>query len=334
MSDTMMRMIELIKKGECISFRRMDLDEAFLAAPLSTLYPIDCVPSSPGPPYPPIQSVPPIIYAILCEKPEFVEFFLSKKVPLDCFCQGWCPLHYASYTRDHRCLEVLLSCDYIQTTIEVSTDSKSYGDENLCNNSLHIAVTNRRYKQVYLLLKDRFIKTQFFYLPEKTCFSPIYVNLQSISRNTPLHISVFNNDKKMCQLLLSFGADPSILNSDRKAPLDLSYDLGYKEVAQVIEKNEDISPEDIIEENHADIPKIDDISPQITINELAKMIFDLRNKLETMEKQPKQYVIPNNIVSSCSICGNIGADTCPNCHKVFCDTCIKKSKHSCMLADK
>lgn len=52
--------------------------------------------------------------------------------------------------------------------------------------------------------------------------------------NTPLWVAVFNEDYKLAQLLISYGANKDNKNSNNKSPLDFAKQTGNEDMINIL----------------------------------------------------------------------------------------------------
>ena len=89
-----------------------------------------------------------VVYAILCEQPDVLKFFLSKFQPdMGMATCGWTPLHFACATRDVSCLRLLLEHKDVQNNINLG-----FGSEVGTTTALHIAVRDDDWDMIQILI--------------------------------------------------------------------------------------------------------------------------------------------------------------------------------------
>ncbi|KAK8838057.1 hypothetical protein M9Y10_036007 [Tritrichomonas musculus] len=171
-----------------------------------------------------------LMYAILCEQNEIVEYILECKNPkVKKYVEGYNCLHLAAMIKDSKCLKLLLQHKWIQDNIDIPLnlpDRQAREDEG--TTALHLAVSNRRYANVFLLLSkmpkarwpqkkanQRTVEEEFEdYMFEYSAD----VNKKSDSGSTPLHIAVSLCDYGMVRILLSAITDIDICDAKGKRP--------------------------------------------------------------------------------------------------------------------
>ena len=80
--------------------------------------------------------------------------------------------------------------------------------------AIHWCVLKGRYDSVKIILEN----------------SKLEINPQDNDGKTPLHYASENNDQKMVELLLQYGADPSVRDEKSKLPLDYTNDANLKKL--------------------------------------------------------------------------------------------------------
>lgn len=207
-----------------------------------------------------------LMYAILCEQEEIVEYILDNKSPdVGKEVEGYNCVHLAAMIKDPRCLKLLLQHEWVQENINEpiklpGTNQK----EGEGTTALHVAVSNRRYANVILLIDDM-PKVRWSQKKDKKNENPkdkegeapndqnaekpaekeaqtieeeeekeadvergsADINKKSASGSTPLYIAVFLRDYKMVRILLSGSPDTSEKSAKDKTPLDLA--IEYKQ---------------------------------------------------------------------------------------------------------
>lgn len=188
-----------------------------------------------------------LMFAILCEQDEIVEYLLDAKNPnVSIKVEGYNCLHLASMIKDPRCLKLLLQHKWIQENIDEPVDFPgANAKEDEKTTALHVAVSNRRYANAILLL-DHLPKPRWKHSLNKTPNleqlnekenleeeetierHPAFINQKSAAGLVPLYIAVFLNDYKMVRILLFFKADPTILCSKDITPIHLAEGIKKK----------------------------------------------------------------------------------------------------------
>ncbi|OHS94510.1 hypothetical protein TRFO_11155 [Tritrichomonas foetus] len=221
--------VEAIKNGDLQDFRRCcvgknDINRRLL--PHKDLKPIPKY--NPNERYLEVKGPTMVMFAILCERDDILQMILEQKQPDLSICvEGYNALHLAAMTKDFKCLRLLLQNKWIQENIDFPVELHgTTPKENEFTTALHIAVSNRRYANAILLLDDTPVN------PKKTKEgdeeeeeeelgqgqgdadahrNQANVNQKSTSGSTPLYIATYLNDLKMVRILLSAGADPTII---------------------------------------------------------------------------------------------------------------------------
>lgn len=83
---------------------------------------------------------------------------------------------------------------------------------------LWIAATNGHFRAVQILLDTRLVN----------------VNSQSISSRPPLFGATAGGHQIIIELLLQFGADPTLVDVDGNTPLSIPKQYGYYQIAKIL----------------------------------------------------------------------------------------------------
>ena len=148
-----------------------------------------------------------LMFAILCERDDIVEYVLSHKEPdLLKMVEGYAAIHLAAMIADYKCLYLLLQQPTILNNIDMPVDLPgTVKDDSLATTALHIAVSNRRDNNVYLLLDPPLKQGE-----DGAVYQGANINQKASSYSTPLYIAAHSGDYKMIRLLLAYEPDPSI----------------------------------------------------------------------------------------------------------------------------
>lgn len=198
-----------------------------------------------------------LMYAILNEQVEIVDYILENRSPdLSIYVDGYMAIHLAALIKDPMPLKSLIKYDYTQQNIDAPvTLPGTNAPEGCKTTALHIAVSNRRYANVFLLLQDFPLpvpvpKPQPLRQPKfgakaaesktekpaetpaeeqkeegsepKVTFDPANIDQKSASKATPLYIAVFLHDLIMVIILITFKADKTVECKEDDDPLKLA----------------------------------------------------------------------------------------------------------------
>jgi len=152
----------------------------------------------------------PLILAILCEQTEIVKYFLEKKhAQLDIAVDGFFPIHYAC---------IVGIPEIVRSILEISpeeiTRPNAFG-----YSPLHLACANEHLQVVLLLLK---------------LGAPVDCTAQN--QNTPLHVSMRNDDTKISECLIS--VDDQLLkerNCQHESALDIATRYGNEKIVAFLQ---------------------------------------------------------------------------------------------------
>ena len=185
---------ECIRKGDIQGIRALCLDNFLVNEIFTCPTPVEQISGKFM--LPAIDSVTPIVYAILCQQKEIVEELLLSGANLSVFVDEWQPIHYAVGSRNIDIAETLINYDINQ--LKLTTRSNK-------NSPLHIAVSASSFDLVVCLLKAG--------------HDP---NIQNKSGNTPLHLAVYSHSTSLLSALIAFGANPEIRNNQNLTALDVA----------------------------------------------------------------------------------------------------------------
>lgn len=219
-----------------------------------------------------------LILAVLCERPDIVQFLLSHNPDLSIKVNGYNALHYSSLTKDTSCLKIFLTCAYYQNNISEPISEPYLFKET--TNSLHIAVSNRNAASAFLLLNDLPQIVEYFIDKNKNTNNDnhendndnhendndvfeedsdesdsedskskpgIDVNSLTSNGSTPLHIAAYMRDLEMCRLLLTFSADTTIKDSKGRTASEIALGSHSKIGNKIAELLENIPDESEIQ---------------------------------------------------------------------------------------
>ena len=190
-----------------------------------------------------IRDINPIVCCILLEKHKLLDFLLNTYHPkLSFYCNEWAAIHYACCTGSYKCLQVLLNQPYIQENIDIPVLDRFDPQPECRTTALHIAVTNKCYAQAILLTMP------LPKLKDGREYQPANATQKSSFGNTPLHIAVYNNDWKMCQILMNSCDDLTINNNEKCTPIKIAKRNRNTELADLLCKNEIAPIEDFLDE--------------------------------------------------------------------------------------
>ena len=298
-----------------------------------------------------------LIFAILCERDEFVSFILDALKPdLSRYIGGFNAIHYAAMTQDFRCLRVLLNHEFYQQNIDIPVLVGGTNTDSCFTTALHCAVSSRRLAQVLLLCEG--VKHDE---DEPSGANP---NQLSESGNPPLYMAVSLMNVDIVRVLMAAGADPSQPNTEGKSPLDLigekkemkdkmgrrsRSDNNIDRIYAILEERDandflenlktELCPEVLPEQ----VPILDTVdeyeSPTPSaIPAMERQLF--LDRLQTLERRmerldtgrhpsPAVSFVASSMVHSCVMCGSPNSTQCRECHRYFCERCMPKLQHEC-----
>lgn len=279
--------------------------------------------------------------SVLFERSDILEYILINLKPdLSIFIDGYNILHLAAITEDHKCLELLLQCQYIREILNLGVNFGDHQRVNGDTTALHIAVSNRRYKSVFALLSD---PKPVIYLANPNSDEELIlpdIHILSASGSTALHIACFLQDINMIRLLLAFGSDPYVCNSSGKDVPTFVQELQIPESQRILDLLSSPAmqdPSEVIDMIYpkAKEPEVQSVNYQIpnngimdTLNVILSKLASLEARMDRIEKNN----IESQVIASESKCINClqPGKICPLCHLAFCEKCAPKSVHSCM----
>jgi hypothetical protein len=166
------------------------------------------------------------ILSILCEQDSILEYILENASPdLSIRVDGRTALHYASMVKSHRLLQLLIQYQYIQENINEPVEHENApGGFGNFTTALHVAISNGRLANVFLLLSDfppykKFPTPKRFPKPPEESEDFVHYQVANIdqraaSGSAPLFIATFIKDLRAVEILLVAGADPTIKNGE------------------------------------------------------------------------------------------------------------------------
>lgn len=228
---------EYIKYGNIKQIKELNISPEFIDVPLNytdNFYTSDDFSKTP---FVVITNPTLLVYSILCEQPEIVEYLLFEKnaSPLK-YVDKWAPIHFAAATSDHRSLSILLRMKVVQENIDIPIIDEK-GNNGLASTALHIAVTNGRYYQTILLsnplpgiIEDNTLRD--YSLTDISDNQPANPLQLSSNGNSVLHIAAYRNDWEMVQILLNICPDLEIKNTKGKTAIDIARENGYDQLVK------------------------------------------------------------------------------------------------------
>ena len=241
------KVIKAIQEGSLKDLKRCCIGRADVNRSFCITKDIPVVSKSKKCPFPSIRAPTPLIYTILCEQDELLKYLLEVKRPdLSIKVNGWAPIHYAACTGSHKCLELLLKCEYIQRNIDMPVDEPS-GAQRVPNSgttALHIAATNRRHAAALLLTQDLPFPEyddNGDKMDDRDSFIEAYMPANPVQMSAygsmPLHIAVRQRDWDMCQIILHASHDPTVRNSQGKTAKDIAREFKCDDIAKDLDAN-------------------------------------------------------------------------------------------------
>lgn len=254
-------------------------------------------------------------YAILCEQPEVVQFFLSKfPCDLGVYVHGWTPMHFAAATKDTSCLKLLLQHEYAQRYINDGIES-----DHGVTTPLHIAAMFGNYETVFLLTSP-FPAIKFPLASRKKIENTIDCNKLNANGLSALHIAVKNNDWEMFQVLVSVGASQSVVTKDGQSPFELAKALGFAKMAELLETSE-IESAEVLKGRHVKL-------------ETKEMKFyeEVINIIDQTDAKMDQIIKKVSATQGCCFCHEELGTLCNQCQQTICKACWSNSSHNCIIS--
>jgi ankyrin repeat protein len=144
-----------------------------------------------------VRDPTPLVFAILCEQPEIVRYFLERKhARVDLDVDGFFPIH-------HACLVGIPAI--VRAILDESPDELSRPN-SFGYSPLHLAAANQHLQVVLMLLKLG---------PPVGCVAQ--------NQNTPLHVAMRNDDTKIAECLIAVNEHLlATRNVQNESPLDVA----------------------------------------------------------------------------------------------------------------
>ena len=238
--------VEAIEKGDLAAYKKLNISKPVLVdRPLMKGKALSPKPKYGGlSPITSINGPTVMIYAILCEQHEILQYILDHQQPdASIFVNGYNALHYAAMTNDWHCLDVLLHYRYFQENIDMAAQVNQTSPDSAGKTTpLHCAVSNGRLVQTMLLL-DRLPEYRDIPArgaakeevkkpkteddeeeeeakePQET-YDSASADQLSAANCTPLFTAVFLRNPQLVQILLAAGADPTVESEFKKTKLN------------------------------------------------------------------------------------------------------------------
>ena len=294
--------VEAIEKGDLAAYKKLNISNILVNRPLMMGKALSPKPKYGGlSPITSINGPTVMIYAILCEQHEILQYILDHQQPdASIFVHGYNALHYAAMTNDWRCLDVLLHYRYFQENIDMAAQvSQTSPDAAGKTTALHCAVSNGRKYQAMLLLQKL---PEYRDIPSRGApkeegkkpktkddeeeeeakepqeiYDSASADQLSAANCTPLFTAVFLRNPELVQILLAAGADTTVESEFKKTKLNPKALLAKmkqerdeknaKRKPRKLRKGEQPKPcpLDQIEAIFAnsDIPGLDDLKPEL-----------------------------------------------------------------------
>lgn len=358
--DFQTSIVEAISSGNLDAFRDLKIGTADVDRRLLPFTQLQAVPkASKGDKLPVPRGPTMLIFAILCERDEFVSFILDAFKPdLSLYIGGFNAIHYAAMTHDFHCLRVLLNHEYYQKNIDMPVLVGGTNTESCFTTALHCAISSSRLAQVLLLCEGAKREDD-----DPNAANP---NQLSESGNSPLYMAVVTMNVDIVRVLMAAGADPSLPNAEGKSPLDL---IKEKRSAQLGRKTKYENDIDRISEllDHGGNDFLDslkvELCPEVLPSKVElfdaidddKMVCEspspsvpsdmdrqaLVDKIQLLERRldqlatthrqeaPAVSIATTSTIHSCVMCGSRNAAQCRECHRYFCERCLTKVQHEC-----
>lgn len=237
--------VEAIEKGDLAAYKKLNISNILVNRPLMMGKALSPKPKYGGlSPITSINGPTVMIYAILCEQHEILQYILDHQQPdASIFVNGYNALHYAAMTNDWRCLDVLLHYRYFQENIDMAAQvSQTSPDAAGKTTALHCAVSNGRKYQAMLLLQKlpeyrdipsrgapkeegKKAKTEDDEEEEEAkepqeIYDSASADQLSAANCTPLFTAVFLRNPELVQILLAAGADTTVESEFKKTKLN------------------------------------------------------------------------------------------------------------------
>jgi hypothetical protein len=358
------RVVKAIQDGSVQELKRCCIGRNDVNRPISINKEIPVKAKSGRGPFPSISSPTPIVYAILCEQDDLLQYLGTKTPHLGQRVNGWTPLHYAACTQSHKCLETLLKYEYVQQNIDAPVEEPGLPrvPSGRGTTALHIACTNRRHAAAILLTQP--LPTPDFdaagrrieaATPDMDVQQPANALQMTAHGHMPLHIAARQNDWDMCQIILHAADDATVRNSDGKTAADIAREHQYNELAAKLERNDVESIEELRirflaqpvkrrrrdkRRTRADASEYDEeeeteYASAAEVRELHRgmqnllhMVQQLVARVTAMEAR-RIDTVRTAVVDTCRNCSGVQAIQCAACSCYYCAACWTKPGHPC-----
>ena len=220
---------EAILGGKLDDFRRLGVNKYDINRRMSLPDTLAPRPQSGGRPCIKIDGPTVVMYTILCEQAEILQYILDEKSPdLSIYVDGLTALHIAAMTKDWRCLAILRQYKFIQDYIDMEEQVKGIrAEEGNKTTALHSAVSNKRLHNVVLLLSSCPVpkdgKEEGVDPTEQRGVAN--VGQKSATGNTPLYLAVKVRAPDIVRVLLAADADATEPCAGGVTPLQLAEKL-------------------------------------------------------------------------------------------------------------
>ncbi|EAY18254.1 hypothetical protein TVAG_253660 [Trichomonas vaginalis G3] len=152
----------------------------------------------------------PLMLAVLCERDDIVKYILDNLEPkLEIKSNGFNAFHLSVLTKDHKCFDLLFSCQYYQEHVDEPIEIPAQTKKEFETIIIHPAVSCSNYYAVLALLS----RPPEIKYPDKSrtsdepfVYKSVDVNAVSQTGSTPLKISVHCRNTDMVCILKFFGA--------------------------------------------------------------------------------------------------------------------------------
>lgn len=356
------RVIKSIQEGDLAELKKCCLGKTDVNRPIYLSKEIPVVSKSKCCPFPSIRAPTPIVYTILCEQEELLQYLIDTKAPdLSVTVNGWAPIHYAAATGSYKCMEVLLKHEFIQQNVDMPVIERNKPtSEEKRSTALHIAATNHCHAQAILLTQESFPPSEIDLAgksvdperPEAEIHQGANVTQMSAYGNMPLHIAACQNDWDMCQILLHANDDSTIRNEKLMTAADIAKQRKFDTLVDQLEKHE-LTPLHVLKERYFPKPEATSVTKEqedeksysedddSEVEKLRKMVEALTQTVRQLTQRvaaleagtataaPGQPVMAPVDAHQCTRCGAATQKKCSQCAKYFCNTCWPKPPHLC-----
>jgi hypothetical protein len=202
-------------------------------------------------------------------------------------------------------LKLLLQHQYAQKIINSGIDTTS--DRH--TTPLHLAVQHDLHETVLILTRS-FPPVQYP-RPSQSRENQIQLSALSAQGETPLHSAVNRDEWDMIQILLTVGADLSVINKNGKSVFDCAKTQRRTQLVRLFEDVE-IEPRALLEQRYLSEPKAADSFQQLYDTVLARL-ESLRVKLEFIHEDLK-----DTSESCVQFVKNWQGELCRGCNQYLC----------------